>query len=132
MMTRVYHTELVWIVNTIGYHPDPSNSFLVTSTRNIELVTTFFVEEGFKIETGLRSLCGYIRTDREAQDYMNDKVDNWVNPIEVFSHIAVKDTQATFDETSLSLQNEWEYTQLAIDHPVEKFAPLDHSLAHSF
>ena len=60
----------------VCYRLEPSNSFLLTSTRNIDLVTPFFAEEGFKIVTGLCYLGSYLGAAKDAQDYMPDKLDN--------------------------------------------------------
>ena len=46
---KSWFAYLIGIWPTIGYHPEPAKSFLVTSPGKIELVTSFFSEESFKI-----------------------------------------------------------------------------------
>ena len=73
-----------WIVDicrvglVIGYHPEPSKSFLVTSIGNIYLATYLLTEEGFRIEIFLRHLSGYLGVTKEIQDYISEKVAKWV------------------------------------------------------
>ena len=125
-------SELYRMVTTILYHKEPSNSFLVNSTGNIDLSTSLFTEEGFKIDTGLRYLGGYLGVVKYAQDYMSDKVANWVKYVKVFYKVAEKEPQYDFSVITQSLHNKWSYTQRVTYHPVDTFAPLKHNLATSF
>ena len=85
---KAWVAELIRIGPTLGYHPKPAKIFLVTSAGNVDLSTFFFLEEGFKINTGLSYLGGYFGAPEGAQGYMSDKVLSWVNYVELFSCIA--------------------------------------------
>ena len=70
---------------TKGYHHEPIKIFLATSTGNIGIAKALFTEEGYKVDTGLWYLGRYIGIAKDPQDYMTDKVDNWVKYVEVYS-----------------------------------------------
>ena len=93
------------VVPTIGYHPEPAKRFLVTSIRNIYWSTAFFAEEGFKVDTNLRCLDGYLGAAKYSQYYMSEKVANLVKSVDVFSQISWKEPQSEFSGLTYSLHN---------------------------
>ena len=103
---KAWFVELIRIGPSLRYHPDLEKSLLVTSEANLNLATTFFSEEGFKIKIGLRYLGGYIGADKDAQVYLKDKVDSWVQSVKLFSKVDEKEPHAAFLGITHSLQRE--------------------------
>ena len=117
--------------STIVYRSEPTNIFLITSTRNIYIIRDLFAKELLKIETRLRYLVVYLGSANDYEDYMWDKVANWDKPEEVFSQIADKEPQVVFAGITHSLYHECSYTKRVIYHPVEKYFPLDREVDNS-
>eukprot|EP00957_Ditylum_brightwellii_P158333 12052132-Ditylum_brightwellii.AAC.1 len=55
-----------------------------------------FAEFNFKIKEGYRYLGGYIGPKRLAQEYVEEKVDDWVKSAETFSAMMAHQPQAAF------------------------------------
>ena len=76
---------MLWIRNSLGYHPKPDRGFLITSEENTVLYISHFHEEGFKIRTGFRYLGGFKETVGDAIYYISKKMVNWFNSVKRFS-----------------------------------------------
>ena len=57
-----------------GNLPDPTNSILVMSTRNVWKAETFFWGYMLQVVIGSRYLAGFVRTDTAQAWWLEDKV----------------------------------------------------------
>eukprot|EP00957_Ditylum_brightwellii_P103794 7907207-Ditylum_brightwellii.AAC.1 len=65
-----------------------------------------FAEFNFKIKEGFRYLGGYIGPKHLATEYVEEKVDDWVKSVEMFSTMITHQPQAAFAGYVRSLQFE--------------------------
>ena len=84
---KAQFVELCRIGPSIGCHPDPDKSSIITYLYNLDIATSLFQENGFNITTGIRYIGGFIGSEEDANNYIWVKVEQWVNSVGVFSHI---------------------------------------------
>ena len=53
-----------------GHHTNPEKIFFVTSTDNLDIETSLFQGEGFKITTGIIYRGGFLGSEEEATNYI--------------------------------------------------------------
>ena len=62
-----------------GYHPEPTNSFVVVNERWRSEVATIFGDLGIQVVTGHRFLGGFLGSRSDRDEYVMSKVRKWWN-----------------------------------------------------
>ena len=94
-----------------GYYPEPHKSYLVVKESMIPQAQELFGDLGIKITTSNRLLGGVIGDTAGCEAFVNKKVQDWINLINVLSDIAITQPQAAYCAYTKSLQNDWTFLQ---------------------
>ena len=100
----------------------------MTDGGNEEKAIELFSELGVKVVTGQHSLGGYAGDRESTEEYVQQRVQKWVQYVEKLTNTAESQSQAAYTALTKSLQFEWTYLQCVIPDCVTAFAPLSHIL----
>ena len=80
-----------------GYHPKPSKLWLIVKNEIEEKAVKVFEETGVKITTtGMRHLGAVIGSITYKEEYMNEKINIWLQELQMLTNIAKSEPQAAF------------------------------------
>eukprot|EP00957_Ditylum_brightwellii_P123667 9428316-Ditylum_brightwellii.AAC.1 len=88
-----------------------------------------FAKFNFKIKEDYRYLEGYIGPKQLVQEYVEEKIDDWVKSVETFSAMMAHQPQAAFAGYARFLQFEWTYIQHTIEVKECVFDPLEEDIS---
>ena len=113
-----------------GYFPKPSKTVLII--KNIEDLDTareIFGDTGVKITiTGERHLGAVIGSEDFRAEYVNSKIESWIQDVEQLSEIAKNEPQLAYSAYTKALSMRWGFLQRTIPNTKEFFAPLEESI----
>ena len=80
-----------------GYHPKPSKTWLIVKNEFKEKAVKVFEGTGIKITTtGMRHLGPVIGSITYKEEYMNEKINIWLQELQMLTNIAKSEPQAAF------------------------------------
>ena len=80
-----------------GYYPEASKSWLIVKEKAKQRAFTVFKDTAIKITTeGQRHLGAVIGSSKYKREYVQNKIDELINKIKVFSMIAKTEPQAAY------------------------------------
>eukprot|EP00957_Ditylum_brightwellii_P034215 2593884-Ditylum_brightwellii.AAC.1 len=123
-----WYEKLCLIGPPLDYHPESEKSILITHEKNLLLASEYFKEHKFKIKARHRYLGGYLGSTALTEDYVSEKVEDWVDPVNIFAEMMPHQPQATFAGYAHSLQFEWAYIQQAIEVEERLFDLLEKAI----
>ena len=94
-----------------GYFPEPSKSFLVVRTHNLESAKTAFAESGLNVVTGKRYLGGFIGEDADHLAWIQEKTRGWEHAVKALAMAARSYPQTAYCGLQRCLQQQWQYVQ---------------------
>ena len=110
-----------------GYFPKPSKTILIL--KDPELFSTanqLFSSTGIKItHTGERHLGAVIGSTEFRSEYVNAKVDSWVQDVEQLATLAVDEPQLAYSAYTKALCMRWCFIQRTIPDSGQYFLPLE-------
>ena len=89
-----------------GYFPEPQKSILVSKPEDTEKAKEILNEFSFRYTEGSRYIGGFIGSSASLQLFLKEKVDFWVEAVEIFSRCARRYPQTAYAGLSRSLQME--------------------------
>ena len=95
-----------------GYHPEPSKSVYVCKGEDEAEARRCFAAAGItevKFRRGARYLGSYVGSGEQKEEWVAEKVSEWVGCVRVLAAMAPKYPQAVYTGYSLCLQAEWQY-----------------------
>ena len=94
---RKWRDTLTIIGPKFGFYPEPTKTWLVIKPYASQQTNEIFSRTKIKITSeGHRYLGGRVGTDEFKDTYMEEKVMEWINQLEVLSKIAVVEPQAAY------------------------------------
>ena len=69
---------------SLGYHLEPTKSFVVVNERWRSKAVAIFEDLGIQVVTGHRFLGGSFRSHSEIDEYVMSKVCKWVGDVDVW------------------------------------------------
>ena len=116
-----------------GYHPNASKTCLLVKESRLEEACTIFKGTGIAINTdGTRYLGAAIGTQSFVENYVQQKINGWVNKVEHLSSIAVSQPQAAYAALTHGLISKWTYLARTIPNIAELFKPLEDAIRQRF
>ena len=94
-----------------GYLPERTKSILIVSLQNVLRAEDFFRGYSPKTVTGSRYLGGFMGTEAEQAQWLEDKVERWQSLVAIMSGVSGKHPQTTYVGLHKSLQKEWNFVQ---------------------
>lgn len=114
-----------------GYHPDPSESIIITTVANLDRANELFLPLKFQIVHGDRFLGGYIGNDESFSEWLEAKVHNWGECLGKLALACPAFPQAAYCGLQKSLQMEWQFVQRVTPCAPTAFDALELLLAKS-
>eukprot|EP00957_Ditylum_brightwellii_P026385 1995791-Ditylum_brightwellii.AAC.1 len=100
----------------------------MATKENLEKAKTVFKDYKLKLKEEFRYLGRFIGFANLAEKNVQEKVEGWVDLVEMFSNIMLNQPQAAFSGYTHSLQFEWAYIQNAIEVEERFFEPVEEAV----
>ena len=99
-----------------GYFPNSSKTCILAKEHTAELAHEVFVGTGISISAqGKRYLGGALGSSSFIKQYMERKVEGWINELNTLSAIAKTQPHAAFAAFTYGLYSKWSYVLRVID-----------------
>ena len=125
-----------WWDNTIetgkfvGYYAKPSKSWLIVKEQYLEIANQIFDGAGIKIiTTGKRHLGAVIGNEAFKQEYVCEKIEEWVLEIESLAEIALIEPHAAYAAYVHGYQHKFTFIMRTIPGIENLLKRLDHVIA---
>ena len=96
-----------------GYFPEPAKSIFISRPTDFECVE------------GTRYIGGFICTEESRDEWLESKIQGWVETIQIFSKAAHRYPKTAYAGLTRSLQMEWAYVQRVIPDIGDHFGPVE-------
>ena len=117
----------------IGYHPNARKSFLIVKPEHYDhAVETFAGTDVIVTKEGQRHLGAVIGTDDFRNQYVNEKVEEWVEEIKILSTIAKTEPHAAYTAFTYGVKHRWNYLMSTIPDVSHQMRPLEMAIKESF
>ena len=115
-----------------GYFPNPTKCVLIVKNEETRRrAEEMFGELGMEITTsGKRHLGAIIGSPEYKEEYVKNKVDEWVDDIQKLANIAHAEPQAAYAAMILGIQHRWKFIQRTVPDISDYFTPLDREIHH--
>ena len=115
-----------------GYYPEPSKSYLIVYPTDISQAQNSFGHSGVQLVSGHHFLGSYVGDSIGSMEFVQSKVETWVNSIECLAKVADSQPQAAHAALSHSLQFEWSYLSRVVPECTSAFDPLRTAIRERF
>ena len=116
-----------------GYYPKPSKCVLVVKNDEIkQRAEEMFGKYGMEITTSSKSHLGAIIGISEyKEEFVNSKVEEWINDVKKLSTIAKSEPQVSYSAMVFGIQHRWKFVQRTISNISELLLPLENEIRHN-
>ena len=130
---RNWWNHLLSIGPEYGYHPNALKTWLIVKEGHYENALSIFKQTNVNItKEGQRQLGGAIGTRSFVEQYVKNKVTQWVKEIEKLSTIASTQPQATCASFTHGVVSKWNFLARVIPDISDLIQPLEEAIHHIF
>jgi hypothetical protein len=104
----------------------------VVFQSNLACAHAEFPDLGFIFKTGSRYLGGFIGDEAEIDEWMDDKIDHWVEEIKQIALVSKSYPQSTYAGMQQLLQVEWAFVHRLVRCIGSKFYGLQKAIQEEF
>ncbi|XP_066914550.1 uncharacterized protein [Clytia hemisphaerica] len=123
--------HLLEIGPSYGYYPQPTKSWLIVKPDQLEQAQEKFAGTDIKITSdGERHLGAVIGTDENKSQYINQKIDDWTQEINLLAEIAATYPQAAYSAYVSSYQHKLTYFLRTIPTINDELKRVDEAVRH--
>ena len=115
-----------------GYFAEPLKSTLVVKEEHMEKAREMFADLDVDIALASRFLGGCIGNQKGIEEYVMDKVDDWVRTVSRLAEVAKSYPQSAHSAFTHSVSSQWTYLQRVMDGDGEEYAPLQTTIHQLF
>ena len=109
-----------------GYHPKDDKCWLITNPENEEIIREIFKETEINITTeGKRHLGAVVGSRSYLDEYVNEKVEEWVKEIINLADFATTQPQASYAVYTFGLKHRWTYFLRTLPDIQDLLQPLE-------
>ena len=110
-----------------GYFPKPSKTILIVKDpSHLPFAEETFADTGVKITVdGERHLGAVIGSDQFRENFVQQKISNWIDDVKHLSEIGKDEPQLALSAFNKALCMRWGFMQRTIEGIAEKFEPLE-------
>ena len=113
----------------LGYNVNESKSWLITKERYINQAKTAFKNSAIKITTdGHRHLGAVVGTQANKENYVKEKVTEWINAVNNLTKFACTEPHAAYSAFIHGLRHRFTYTMRTIPDISHLLKPLDDAI----
>lgn len=114
----------------LGYFPSAKKCWLITKPEREENAKEIFAGTAVNISSqGQRHLGAVLGSREYLEEYVNEKVEEWVSEVVKLSKFAERKPQASF---SFGLKHRWTYFMRTLADIEDLLEPLEHAIADLF
>ena len=118
---------------TIGYTPNAAKSVLIVKPELYGTAMETFSDSGVIItKEGQRHLGAVIGTEGYKKKYIEEKVTEWIEEIDVLSDVARTEPHAAYSAFTHGLQHQWAFCMRTIPGISPLLRPLEDSIRNTF
>ncbi|XP_066916388.1 uncharacterized protein [Clytia hemisphaerica] len=123
--------HLLEIGPSYGYFPQPTKSWLIVKSDQLDQARQTFAGTQIKITSeGERHLGAVIGTDENKSQYINKKIDDWTQEINLLAEIAATYPQAAYSAYVSSYQHKLTYFLRTIPSISDELKRVDEAVRH--
>lgn len=123
--------HLLEIGPSYGYFPQPTKSWLIVKSDQLDQARQTFAGTQIKITSeGERHLGAVIGTDENKSQYINKKIDDWTQEINLLAEIAATYPQAAYSAYVSSYQHKLTYFHRTIPSISDELKRVDEAVRH--
>ena len=117
-----------------GYYPKPSKTVLIVKhEEDVELAREIFHDTGIQITTsGERHLGAVIGSSAFREEYINEKIDKWIEDIKELANIGKDEPQLAYAAYNKSLCMRWNFIQRTIPNIELHFERVEEAIKEIF
>ena len=117
----------------IGYYAKPSKSWLIVKEQHLAYAKQVFANSGLQITVeGQRHLGAVIGSEQFKDQYVIEKIDEWIDEIEVLGKIAKTEPHAAYCAFVFGLQHRYTYVLRTIPGITDHLKRLDLAIDEHF
>ena len=119
---------------TMGYYPNPGKTWLILKNENIiEKSQRVFDGTGVNITSfGKKHLGAVLGSVSSKQQFVTQKVEDWVNHLKTLSLFAKTDPHAAYAAFTYGFIQKWKYVQRTIPDIGDLFQPIEDCIRNEF
>ena len=142
---RLWFGMLMKIGPIYGYYPKPKKCILISKSDRLERAQKVFSDTGLSIQidgskdtgieivtSGARHLGAAVGTIEFQRDYVQKKVDAWIESVRTLSEIAETEPHAAYSAYTHCLQSNWTFLCRTMPGKAEWFQPLEDTIRQVF
>ena len=130
---REWWDKLLELGPKFGYHPNAGKTYLIVKNDHLSAAKDIFEGSGIKFTTeGKRYLGAAIGTKSFKEQYVNKKVNTWIDELKNLLEIAKFEPQASYSAFIFGLSKEWLYIMRTMNNIKELFLPLENFIRDNF
>ena len=115
---------------TIGYLPNAKKCWLITKPDKEETARKVFAGTAVNVSSqGQRHLGAVLGSREYFEDYVNGKVEEWVNEVAQLSEFAATELQASYAAFTFGLKHRWTYFLTTLQDVEDLLIPLERAVA---
>ena len=118
----------------MGYYPNPGKTWLILKKEDtIEKAERVFDGTGVNITTfGKKHLGAVLGSVSSKQQFVSQKVDEWVNHLQTLSLFAKTDPHAAYAAFTYGFIHKWKYVQRTVPDIAILFQPIEDCIRNEF
>ena len=128
MNIRRWFDRLLTEGPSYGYFAEPLKSTLVVKEEHMEKAREMFANLDIDIVLTSRFLGGCIGNTKGIEEYVIDKVDDWVRIVSQLAEVAKSYLQSAHSAFTHSVSSQWTYLQRVMDGDGGEYAPLKNAI----
>ena len=123
--------EIVSVGPSYGYFANPKKTWLIVKPDHLQSAQEMFRDTGVSITSeGRRHLGAAIGRRSFVEDYMNEKVNNWVGEVTKLASIATTHPQEAYAALTHGLTSKWTYFMRTIPNIANLLQPLEDTIRY--
>ena len=126
---RLWWDELIVAGSDLRYYPNAGKCWLVLKPDKEETAKSIFEGTAINITTKGRKHLGAALGSRSYLDqYVNGKVEEWVEQVTKLAEFALSQPQASYAAFTFGLKHRWTYFMRTLPDIEDLLAPLEHAI----
>ena len=113
-----------------GYFPNDNKCWIIAKPAKEESVREVFKETSINVTVqGQKHLGAVIGSREYLEEYVSEKVSNWVNEVAKLAEFALSQPQACYAAYTFGLKNRWTYFLRTLPDIQELLEPLENAIS---
>ena len=127
---KMWWDELVTDGPQLGYFPNAKKCWLITKSEKEERAKTMFGGTAINISTeGHQHLGALLGSRKHLEDYVEEKVEDWISQIVRLAEFAQSHPQASYVAYTFGLRHRWTYFLRTLPNIEDLLKPLERAIS---